>query len=155
MTSEKYLVSPLWVTTVPYTSWCPRVMVFLPDQTAVAVPHSTDLLSGSHLIHRTGGLLGYRLVISNRGINSVSDRITTIINRSALSVPFNFPQMIETRYCEAAFMFCDLVCLAENRSAALLRRENFVMIKQFAPLWYSLYKYLLMVPLRRQKKIDA
>ena len=102
-------------------------MVFLPDQTAVAVPHSTDLLSGSHLIHRTGGLLGYRLVISNRGINSVSDRITTIINRSALPVPFNFPQMIETRYCEAAFMFCDLVCLAENRSAALLRRENFVM----------------------------
>ena len=84
-------------------------MVFLPDQTAVAVPHSTDPLSGSHLIHRTGGLLGYRLVISNRGINSVSDRITTIINRSALSVPFNFPQMIETRYFEAAFMFCFLV----------------------------------------------
>ena len=81
-------------------------MVFLPDQTAVAVPHSTDPLSGSHLIHRTGGLLGYRLVISNRGINSVSDRITTIINRSTLSVPFNFPKMIETRYCEAAFMFC-------------------------------------------------
>ena len=83
-------------------------MVFLPDQTTGAVPHSTDLLSGSHLIHRTGGLLGYRLVISNRGINSVSDRITTIINRSALSVPFNFPQMIETRYFEAAFMFCNL-----------------------------------------------
>ena len=78
MTSEKYLVSPLWVTTVPYTSWCPRVMVLLPDQTAVAVPHSTDPLSGSHLIHRTGGLLGYRLVISNRGINFVSDPNRTL-----------------------------------------------------------------------------
>ena len=99
-------------------------MVFLPDQTAVAVPHSTDPLSGSHLIHRTGGLLGYRLVISNRGINSVSDRITTIINRSALSVPFNFPQMIETRYCEAAFMFCVFrVWLRTD----LPRRKNFVM----------------------------
>ena len=95
--------------------WCPLrycvvyiVMVFLLDQTSVAVLHSTAPLSDSHLIHRERegglGLLGYWLVISNRGINFVSDGITTIINRSAPSSPFNFPQMIEKKYIGPAFI---------------------------------------------------
>ena len=62
-------------------------------------------LSESHLIHRRAGSWDTGLVISNSGINLVSDRITTIINRSASSRPFNFPPMIERKYFEAAFMF--------------------------------------------------
>ena len=68
--------------------------------------HSPPIRLSSYSQGRGGlGLLGYWLVISNRGINSVSDGITTIINRSASSSPFNFPQMIEKKYIEPAFMF--------------------------------------------------
>ena len=87
------------------------VMVFLLDQTSVAVLHSSALPIRLSSYSQAGGegleLLGYWLVISNRGINSVSDAITTIINRSAPSRPFNFPQMIEKKYIEPAFMFSD------------------------------------------------
>ena len=130
-------------------------MVFLLDQTSVAVLHSTAppiRLSSYSQAGRGGGelgLLGYWLVISNRGINFVSDGITTIINRSAPSSPFNFPQMIEKKYIEPAFMFSNSAIGPFRLTSDMINLKT-----NFNQLQIPIHVYVLIDPVLTRNKLN-
>ena len=95
------------------------------------------------------GLLGYWLVISNRGINFVSDGITTIINRSAPSSPFNFPQMIEKKYIEPAFMFSNSAIGPFRLTSDMINLKT-----NFNQLQIPIHVYELIDPVLTRNKLN-